>query len=58
MKSWWKQLAAVGVTAKIQQVDLFRPSDVYSDRNYEATVVGFDAATDRFRNASAPHQHL
>ena len=41
-----EQLAAVGVTAKIQQVDWSTwLSDVYSDRNYEATVVGFDAAT-------------
>ena len=41
-----EQLAAVGVTAKIQQVDWSTwLSEVYSDRNYEATVVGFDAAT-------------
>ena len=41
-----EQLAAAGVTAKIQQVDWSTwLSDVYSDRDYEATVVGFDAAT-------------
>lgn len=41
-----EQLAAVGITAKIQQVDWSTwLSEVYSDRNYEATVVGFDAAT-------------
>ncbi len=41
-----EQLAAAGVTAKIQQVDWSTwLSEVYSDRNYEATVVGFDAAT-------------
>ena len=41
-----QQLAAVGVTAKIQQVDWSTwLNDVYTNRDYEATVVGFDAAT-------------
>lgn len=41
-----EQLAAVGVTAKIQQVDWSTwLSDVYTNREYEATVVGFDAST-------------
>ena len=39
-------MAALGVTAKIQQVDWSTwLNDVYTNRDYEATVVGFDAAT-------------
>jgi peptide/nickel transport system substrate-binding protein len=41
-----EQLAAVGVTAKIEQVDWATwRDDVYINRNFEATVIGFDAAT-------------
>lgn len=41
-----EQLAAVGVTAKIKQIDWSTwLNDVYTNRDYEATVVGFDAAT-------------
>lgn len=41
-----EQLAEVGIKAKIQQVDWSTwLNDVYTKRNYEATVVGFDATT-------------
>lgn len=41
-----EQLKAVGITANIQQVDWNTwVSEVYGDRNFEATVVGFDAST-------------
>ena len=46
-----EQLKEVGVTAQIQQVEWNTwLSDVYSARNFESTVVGFDAST---LNASA-----
>ncbi len=41
-----EQLKTIGVTAKIQQVEWDSwLSDVYSSRNYDATVVGLDAST-------------
>ncbi len=41
-----EQLKAVGITASIQQVDWNTwVEDVYGGRNFEATVVGFDAST-------------
>ena len=41
-----EQLKAIGVTAKIEQVDWSTwLDDVYGKRNYEATVIGFDATT-------------
>jgi peptide/nickel transport system substrate-binding protein len=41
-----EQLKSIGVTAKIQEVEWNSwLQDVYSDRNYEATVVGVDAST-------------
>ena len=41
-----EELKAIGVTANIQEVEWNTwLSDVYSDKNYEATVVGFDAST-------------
>jgi peptide/nickel transport system substrate-binding protein len=41
-----EELKKIGVTAKIQEVEWNSwLSDVYSDRNYEATVVGVDAST-------------
>ncbi len=41
-----EQLTAVGITAQIQQVDWNTwLTDVYGDRDFEATVVGFDAST-------------
>lgn len=40
-----EQLAAIGVTAQIQEIEWNSwLSDVYTDRNYEATVVGVDAS--------------
>jgi len=46
-----EQLKAVGITAHIQQVEWNTwVSDVYGNRNFEATVCGFDAST---LNASA-----
>ena len=46
-----EQLKEVGVTAQIQQVEWNTwLSDVYSARNFESTVIGFDAST---LNASA-----
>ena len=40
-----EQLKAIGVTAKIQQVEWDSwLSDVYADRNFQSTVVGVDAA--------------
>ena len=40
-----EQLAAIGVTVNIQEIEWNSwLSDVYSDRNYEATVVGVDAS--------------
>lgn len=46
-----EQLAAVGVTAELQKVDWNTwVTDVYGNRNFESTVVGFDAST---LNASA-----
>ncbi len=46
-----EQLKAVGIDAKIQQVDWNTwVSDIYGNRNFEATVCGFDAST---LNASA-----
>ena len=41
-----EELKEIGVTANIQEVEWNSwVSDVYSDRNYEATVVGIDAST-------------
>ncbi|MCI2106050.1 MAG: ABC transporter substrate-binding protein [Intestinimonas sp.] len=41
-----EQLKAVGVTANIQEVDWNTwLSDVYQNRDFEATVIGFDAST-------------
>lgn len=41
-----EQLKAVGITAELQQVDWNTwVEDVYGGRNFEATVVGFDAST-------------
>ncbi len=41
-----EQLKAIGVTANIQEVEWNTwISDVYSDRKYQATVVGVDAST-------------
>ncbi len=41
-----EELKAIGVTANIQEVEWNTwLSDVYSDRNYQATVVGVDAST-------------
>ena len=41
-----EQLKAIGVTAKIQQVEWDSwLSDVYADRKFQSTVVGFDAST-------------
>ena len=41
-----EELKAIGVTANIQEVEWNSwVSDVYSDRKYEATVVGIDAST-------------
>lgn len=41
-----EQLKAVGITAQIQQVDWNTwVSEVYGNRDFEATVVGFDAST-------------
>ncbi len=41
-----EQLKAVGISASIQQVDWNTwVEDVYGGRNFEATVVGFDAST-------------
>lgn len=46
-----QQLSAVGVTAEVKQVDWNTwLTDVYSGRNYEGTVCGFDAS---MLNASA-----
>jgi len=46
-----EQLKAVGITAEIEQVEWNTwVSDVYGNRNFEATVSGFDAST---LNASA-----
>ena len=40
-----EQLKAIGVTAKIQQVEWDSwLSDVYADRKFQSTVVGVDAA--------------
>ena len=41
-----QQLAAVGITAEIQLVEWETwVSDVYAGRNFQTTVVGFDAST-------------
>lgn len=41
-----EQLAQVGITAEIEQIDWNTwLNDVYLGRNYEATVIGFDAGT-------------
>ncbi len=41
-----EELKAIGVTANIQEIEWNSwVSDVYSDRKYEATVVGIDAST-------------
>ena len=41
-----EQLKAVGITAQIQQVDWNTwLTEVYGNRDFEATVVGFDAST-------------
>ncbi len=41
-----EELKKIGVSAKIQEVEWNSwVSDVYTDRNYEATVVGIDAST-------------
>ena len=41
-----EQLKEIGVTANIQEIEWNSwLSDVYTDRNYEATVVGLDAST-------------
>lgn len=41
-----QQLQAVGITAELKQVEWGTwVSDVYTDRNFQSTVVGFDAAT-------------
>ncbi len=41
-----EQLKAIGVTANIQEVEWNTwLSDVYTDKNYQATVVGIDAST-------------
>ena len=41
-----EELKAIGVTANIQEVEWNTwLSDVYSDRKYQATVVGVDAST-------------
>ncbi len=41
-----EELKAIGVTANIQEVEWNTwLSDVYSDKNYQSTVVGFDAST-------------
>ena len=41
-----EQLKEVGIDAKIDQIEWNSwLSDVYADRNYEATIIGFDAAT-------------
>ena len=41
-----EELKAVGVTANIQEIEWNSwLSDVYTDRKYESTVVGFDAST-------------
>jgi peptide/nickel transport system substrate-binding protein len=41
-----EQLKAVGITANIQEIEWNTwLSDVYTDRNYQATVVGVDAST-------------
>lgn len=41
-----QQLQAVGITAELKQVEWGTwVSDVYTDRNFQSTVVGFDAST-------------
>lgn len=41
-----EMLKAIGVTANIQQVEWTTwTGDVYANRNFEATIVGFDAST-------------
>jgi len=41
-----EQLKEVGINADIDQIEWSSwLSDVYADRNYEATIIGFDAAT-------------
>ena len=49
-----EQLKAIGVTAKIQQVEWDSwLSDVYADRKFQSTVVGVDAAYPRTLSATA-----
>ncbi len=41
-----EQLAAVGITAQLQEVEWASPGcRMYQDRKFQSTVVGFDAST-------------